>query len=130
MKLSTTIKIRQEQKYIDYGVELGWLIDPDRREVKIYTSTGISAVTGVSKLRAADPVKGLLLICGPSGSVCMMSPSRAVLSNQMQRVDLYIKIEVELDEDENPERVAAEICRQIEKIYVVRAAELSSTITR
>ena len=51
-------------------------------------------------------------------------------SDQMQRVDLYIKVEVELDEEEKPERVAAEICRQIEKIYLVRAAELSSTITR
>jgi hypothetical protein len=51
-------------------------------------------------------------------------------SGQMQRVDMYIKVEVELDEDEKPERVAAEICRQIEKIYVVRSAELSSTITR
>lgn len=51
-------------------------------------------------------------------------------SDQMQRVDLYIKVEVELDEDEKPERVAAEICRQLEKIYYVRAAELSSTITR
>jgi hypothetical protein len=51
-------------------------------------------------------------------------------SDQMQRVDLYIKVEVELDEDEKPERVAAEICRQIEKNYFVRSAELSSTITR
>lgn len=51
-------------------------------------------------------------------------------SDQMQRVDLYIKVEVELDEDEKPEQVAAEICRQIEKIYVVHSAELSSTITR
>ena len=53
-----------------------------------------------------------------------------VPSDQMQRVDLFIKVEVELEEDEKPERVAAEICRQIEKIYVVRSAELSSTITR
>ena len=44
----------------------------------------------------------------------------------MQRVDLFIKVEVELDEDEKPERVASEICRQVEKIYVVRSAELSS----
>ena len=60
----------------------------------------------------------------------MINQSRTVLSNQMQRVDLYIKVEVDLDEDEKPERVAAEICRQIEKIYVVRSAELSSIITR
>lgn len=48
----------------------------------------------------------------------------------MKRVDLYIKVEVQLDEEEKPERVAAEICRQVEKIYVVRRAELSSAVTR
>ncbi len=46
----------------------------------------------------------------------------------MKRVDLYIKVQVELDEDEKTERVAREICRQIEKIYVVRSAELSSAV--
>jgi hypothetical protein len=48
----------------------------------------------------------------------------------MQRLDLYIKVEVELDEDETPERVANEICKQIEKIYVVRSAELSNAVAR
>ena len=48
----------------------------------------------------------------------------------MQRVDLYIKVEVILEEEENPERVAAEIVRQLEKLYVVRAAELSNIQTR
>jgi hypothetical protein len=47
----------------------------------------------------------------------------------MKRVDLHIKVEVELDEDESPERVANEIIRQIQKIYVVRSAELSNTVT-
>lgn len=48
----------------------------------------------------------------------------------MQRVDLYIKVEVELDEEETPERIAREICRQLEKNYVVRSAELSSAVTQ
>ena len=48
----------------------------------------------------------------------------------MQRVDLYFKVEVELDEDESPERVTAEIIRQIEKLYVVRRAELSNSVAR
>jgi hypothetical protein len=48
----------------------------------------------------------------------------------MKRVDLYIKVEVELEEDEKPERVGSEICRQIEKLYVVRSAELSNAVTR
>ncbi len=48
----------------------------------------------------------------------------------MQRVDLYIKVEVEVEEDEKPERIAAELCRQIQKNYAVRHAELSSAITK
>jgi len=48
----------------------------------------------------------------------------------MQRVDLYIKVTVDLEEDEKPERVAGEICRQLERLYVVRAAELSNTVVR
>ncbi len=48
----------------------------------------------------------------------------------MQTLDLYIKVEVELEEEENPDRVASEICRQLEKIYVVRSAEISSTVAR
>ena len=48
----------------------------------------------------------------------------------MQRVDLYIKVEVVLNEEEKPERVAREICRQVEKIYVVRSAELSNMVAR
>ena len=46
----------------------------------------------------------------------------------MKRVDLHIKVTVELEEDEKPERTGAEICRQLEKMYVVRSAELSSVV--
>ncbi len=48
----------------------------------------------------------------------------------MKRVDLYIKVQVELQEEEKPERRAAEICRQLEKMYAVRSAELSHTVNR
>ena len=51
-------------------------------------------------------------------------------SKQMKRVDLYIKVTVDLDEEEKPDRVAGEICRQLEKMYVVRSAELSSVVNR
>jgi hypothetical protein len=51
-------------------------------------------------------------------------------SEQMQRVDLYIKVEIELDEDEPPERIANEICRMLQKVYYVRNAELSSAVPR
>ena len=48
----------------------------------------------------------------------------------MKRVDLYIKVEVELEEEEKPDRVAGEICRHIEKMYLVRSAEFTNSITR
>jgi predicted PhzF superfamily epimerase YddE/YHI9 len=51
-------------------------------------------------------------------------------SGEMKRVDLYIKVELELDEDEKPEKVASEICRQLEKLYLVRRAEVSNAVAR
>ena len=48
----------------------------------------------------------------------------------MPRTDVYIKVELDLDEKEKPERVAAEICRQIRKIYGVRSAEVSSIVDK
>ncbi|MGE5645784.1 MAG: hypothetical protein ACM336_08330 [Acidobacteriota bacterium] len=45
------------------------------------------------------------------------------------RTDLFIKVEIEHDEDERPERLAAEICRAALKIYGVRSAELSNYVT-
>jgi hypothetical protein len=48
----------------------------------------------------------------------------------MPRTDLYVKIVVDHDREESPERLASEICRQIEKVYGVRSAELSNFVTR
>jgi hypothetical protein len=48
----------------------------------------------------------------------------------MKRMDLHFKVVVELDEDEKPERVANEIARVIQKIYVVRSAELTSAVAK
>jgi hypothetical protein len=42
------------------------------------------------------------------------------------RTNLFIKVVVEHDAKEKPERLGAELCRQLEKNYVVRDAELSS----
>ena len=41
------------------------------------------------------------------------------------RTNLFFKVQVEHDANESPERLAIEIARQIQKIYVVRSAELS-----
>lgn len=41
------------------------------------------------------------------------------------RSNLYIKVVVEHDSDETPERLAAEIVRQVRKVYGVVQTELS-----
>ena len=46
----------------------------------------------------------------------------------MARTDIYLKIELDLDEKEEPERLASEICRQIRKVYGVRSAEVSNIL--
>jgi hypothetical protein len=42
------------------------------------------------------------------------------------RTNLFIKVVVEHDEKEEPEKLGAELCRQLERNYIVRDAELSS----
>lgn len=42
------------------------------------------------------------------------------------RSNLFLKVVVEHDADEKPERLAAEICRQVQKVYGVILAEVSS----
>jgi len=48
----------------------------------------------------------------------------------MQRADLYVKVELVLDQRESPERLALEICKAIRRIYGVRTAEVSSIVER
>ena len=48
----------------------------------------------------------------------------------MRRTDLYLKVELDLEDQEPPERLAAEICRVIRKIYGVRSAEVSSMVEK
>ena len=42
------------------------------------------------------------------------------------RTNLFIKVIVEHDPKEPPEKLGAELCRQLERTYIVRKAELSS----
>jgi hypothetical protein len=49
---------------------------------------------------------------------------------EMRRIDVYLKVELDLDPKETPERVAAEICRMINRVYSVRKAEVSSIMPR
>jgi len=48
----------------------------------------------------------------------------------MARTDLYIKVELDLDEKEKPDRIASEICRMIRKVYGVRSAEVSNMVEK
>jgi hypothetical protein len=48
----------------------------------------------------------------------------------MPRTDVYLKVELDLDEKEAPDRVAAEICRMIRRIYGVRQAEVTNMVER
>lgn len=46
----------------------------------------------------------------------------------MARFDLYLKVEVETDGQEEPARLGAELCRLIRKCYGVKDAELSNWV--
>jgi len=48
----------------------------------------------------------------------------------MLRTDVYLKVELDLDEKEKPERVAAEICRVIKRVYGVRNADVTNMVER
>jgi Uma2 family endonuclease len=56
---------KKMQGYIVDGVGLGWLIHPDRREVKVYTQVEVGTLTDIEKLRGTGPVKGLTLDLRP-----------------------------------------------------------------
>jgi hypothetical protein len=42
------------------------------------------------------------------------------------RTNLFLKVVVEHDEKELPEKLGSELCRQLERNYLVREAELAS----
>lgn len=44
----------------------------------------------------------------------------------MKRTHLFLKVEVEHAAEEDPRKLGREICRQIQKMYGVREAELSA----
>jgi hypothetical protein len=48
----------------------------------------------------------------------------------MARTYIYIKVEIDLDDKEKPDRIANEICQKVSKVYGVRAAEISSMVER
>jgi hypothetical protein len=47
------------------------------------------------------------------------------IRKSMSRTNLYLKIEVEHDPEETPQRIGEELCRQLMKLYGVRQAEVA-----
>ncbi len=48
----------------------------------------------------------------------------------MQRVDLYLKLELELEDKDAPSKLAGEICRQLLRQYGVRRAEVQNVVEK
>lgn len=48
----------------------------------------------------------------------------------MQCLDIHIKVELELDNSERPQRVAQELERILNRHYCVRRAEVTSIVNR
>ncbi|HNY41769.1 MAG TPA: hypothetical protein PKJ41_15320 [Bryobacteraceae bacterium] len=46
----------------------------------------------------------------------------------MKRINVYLKVEVDLDEGESAERLSREMVRMIQKMYGVRKAEVQNMI--
>jgi hypothetical protein len=46
----------------------------------------------------------------------------------MKAIDVYLKVEVDLEDEESPKRFAEELCRALKKIYGVRRAEVSTLL--
>ena len=44
----------------------------------------------------------------------------------MSRTNLFFKVEIEHDPQEQPDRIGEEICRHLLKLYGVRQAELAT----
>jgi len=47
----------------------------------------------------------------------------------MSRTNLFFKVEVEHDDEENPQRIGEEIRRHLKKLYGVQDVELSNLTT-
>jgi hypothetical protein len=44
----------------------------------------------------------------------------------MHRTNLFFKVVIEHDDEDQPERLGREICRQLMKVYGMRSADLAS----
>ncbi len=54
----------------------------------------------------------------------------SIVSSDMARIDLHLKVVIDTDDNEPPERLAQEICRIVRRIYGVRQAEISNMVEK
>src|SRR5579871_4437778 len=86
---------------------------------------------GAPRRPGACPTNGLRL-SSPSKTIwhCAEACAARHIIVNMPVTDLYLKVELEHDDDEKPQRLADEICRRLTKIYGVRSAEVSNMVSR
>lgn len=58
------------REYIENGAQLGWLIDPDKRSVRVYrASDDAETRVGITSIKGGGPVAGFVLdltyVCDP-----------------------------------------------------------------
>jgi hypothetical protein len=75
----------------------------------------------MADLAGAIAFRHAAIMAGAAGLVIMIV---------MVRTDIYIKVVIDHEDDERMDRLASEICRQVEKVYGVRKAELSNYVSR
>jgi hypothetical protein len=44
----------------------------------------------------------------------------------MQAIDIYLKVQADLDDAEDAKRFAEELCRVLQRVYAVRRAEVNN----
>ena len=66
-----------------------------------------------------------MIPCRGRARQCRPRLSNLVRIFLVSKTDLFLKVEVQHDSDEKPERIGEELCRQIKKNYGVIGAELS-----
>jgi hypothetical protein len=61
---------------------------------------------------------------------CSFAAAPLSYHRYMTRTDLYLKVELDHDDKERPERIAQEICRMIRRIYGVRQVEVQNLLEK
>ena len=88
--------------------------------------TVTARVVAGQSVRVSIPLDGIDLVLECSGKFLTREALQPFLDNGAKAV----VVSAPIDDKEKPDRLAAEICRAIQKIYGVRRAETSSLVER